>query len=225
MKRKMKIEIWSDVMCPFCYLGKHKFEKALELFPKRDQLEIVWRSYQLQPQYQYEPGKNAITSDSEIKGIPREQLVHKAMFIERAATALGLTIDFDTVKKANTYDASRLIHLAGKHGLADRAEERLYRAYFSEGKVVSDYSTLQELGAEIGLDREEVSQMLHSDACKAEVNLDLEEARQHGIAIIPYFRFNSSTVASGSQSVESYFVDLEKAFAEWESAESQQELM
>ncbi len=212
----MKVEIWSDVMCPFCYVGKHRLEQAIALMPQRDKIEVEWRSYQLQPDAKYVPGKDLVTSIAELKGVPREQMAAANKHITQMGESMGLKFDFDNAKIANTYDALRLIKLAGKHGKANEAEESLFRAFFTEGKVVSDHRTLAAIGISLGLDKEEIDEMLISDNLADEVDADLAEAREIGIQGVPFFVLDRRFAVSGAQPVEAFTNALGQAYAEWE---------
>jgi protein disulfide-isomerase len=214
----MKIEIWSDVMCPFCYIGKQAFEKALDKLPQKDRVEVVWKSYQLQPDAVYEAGKDVITQDAQLKGMPREQLAVMARQIEVQAQQSGIGIDFANVKKANTFDAHRLIHLAGEYQLAGKAEEVLFKAYFDEGKLISDHQVLLDLAESIGLDRKEAELVLRSGAYSAEVRHDIQEAAELGVSGVPFFVFNRKYAISGAQAESAFVQSLQSSFTEWEKA-------
>ncbi|WMJ75129.1 DsbA family oxidoreductase [Cytophagaceae bacterium ABcell3] len=129
----MKIEIWSDIMCPFCYIGKRHFDKALKKFPHKDKVQIQWHSFQLQPDIETKPGKSVKEFLAEVKGISLEksQQIHEN--VTKMAFDAGLHYDFDKAIVANTMDAHRLTHLAEKYRLQHQIEERLFSAYFTEG--------------------------------------------------------------------------------------------
>lgn len=215
MEQKMKIEIWSDIMCPFCYIGKHRMEKAFELFPNRNELEVVWKSFQLHPQIQYDSTKDAYDVVAEMKGVPKDQMKSSFTQIENMANDLGIKFDFNHVKMANTYDALRLVHLAEKYHLATEAKETLFKAFFEEGKNLSDSSTLLELGQSIGLPKQEIQDMLASEVYADEMNEDLYEATQIGVRGVPFFVFNRKYAVSGAQPVEAFVQTIEKSYAEW----------
>ncbi|HNJ34031.1 MAG TPA: DsbA family oxidoreductase, partial [Leptospiraceae bacterium] len=129
----MKVEIWSDVMCPFCYIGKRKFERALAQFPERESIEIEWKSFQLNPGMKTEPGKSINEYLAEVKGWSVEEAKKMNDRVSQIASAVGITFNFDQAIVANSFDAHRLSHMAKKHGLQDQMEERLFAAYFTEG--------------------------------------------------------------------------------------------
>ncbi|MFD2245244.1 DsbA family oxidoreductase [Pontibacter ruber] len=210
----MKIDIWSDIMCPFCYIGKRKFEKALAQFANKEQVEVQWHSYQLQPDAQHVPGKSTYDFLAEIKGISREQAKQMNDRVATMAEAEGLHYDFDKVQVANTFDAHRFTHLAAKHGLQDAAEERLFAAHFTEGKNVQDPETLVQLGKEIGLAEEEVRSMLQSGDLREEVNKDIRTAQTIGINGVPFFVINNKYGISGAQPSEVFLSALEQVWQE-----------
>lgn len=213
---KMKVEIWSDIMCPFCYIGKRKFEHAMKDFSHSDQVEVIWHSYQLDPGISYEPGRDLYSYLAERKGQTLEWSKGVHQHVTNMAKEVGLTYDFDRAVIANSFDAHRLIQLSKKYDKGDEAEERLFRAYFTEGKNVSDHATLVELGAEIGLDREEISKTLASDAYAEAVDRDIKEAMQIGVQGVPFFVIDRKYGISGAQPSEAFLQTLEKSFSEWE---------
>ena len=166
----MDVEIWSDVMCPFCYIGKRKFENALSQFPQRDRVNVVWKSFQLNPDMKTEPGKNINQYLAEVKGWSLDEAKRMSDRVTDMASEVGLTYDFDKAVVANSFDAHRLIQLAKQHGLGDAAEERLFKAYFTEGRDTSDHATLLELGTDIGLEETAVRDLLSSNQFAEAVN-------------------------------------------------------
>jgi len=213
----MKVEIWSDVMCPFCYIGKRRFENALQQFPFKDQIEIEWKSFQLNPNIKYEPGKNINQFLAEHKGISIERAKEMNDYVTNMAAAEGLRYDFDKAVVANSFDAHRFSHLAAKHGKGDAAEESLFKAYFTEGKNISDRDTLVELGENIGLNKEEVKQTLESNNYANEVQNDIAEAEALGIRGVPFFVLDRKYAVSGAQSADAFVQALERSFTEWKN--------
>jgi predicted DsbA family dithiol-disulfide isomerase len=211
---KMKVEIWSDVMCPFCYIGKRKFEAALAQFPQRDRVEVEWKSFQLDPSLETDPGKSVPQSLAEKKGWSAEYTQQSIAYVTDMAAAVGLTYHFDKAVVANSFDAHRFSHLAKKHGLQDRAEERLFAAYFVEGKNTADRQTLIRLGVEIGLDAVEVEKVLTGNDYAADVENDIAQARQFGISGVPFFVFNRKSAVSGAQDSKVFLEALEKALGQ-----------
>jgi predicted DsbA family dithiol-disulfide isomerase len=212
----MRVEIWSDVMCPFCYIGKRRFEKALALFPYKDAVVVEWKSFQLDPSIQSEPGKTINQYLAERKGWSLEQARQINSQVTETAATLGLHYDFDKAIVANSFDAHRFAHLAAGHGLGDAAEEALFRAYFTEGRDVSDHNILAQLGLEIGLDIAEVKQALEGNDYAADVRKDISEAESLGARGVPFFVLDRKYAVSGAQPEDTFARALEQAFAEWE---------
>jgi predicted DsbA family dithiol-disulfide isomerase len=211
---KMSVEIWSDVMCPFCYIGKRKFEAALAQLPERDRVEVVWKSFQLDPSLKTDPGKSVQQSLMESKGWSAEQTEQTMAYVVDMAKNVGLTYHFDKAVVANSFDAHRFSHLAKKHGLQDQAEERLFAAYFSEGKNTADHQTLVQLGVEIGLNADEVARVLAGNDYADDVERDIAEAREVGATGVPFFVFNRKYAASGAQESATFLEVLERMLAE-----------
>ncbi|QIP15269.1 DsbA family oxidoreductase [Spirosoma aureum] len=212
----MEVEIWSDVMCPFCYIGKRKFERALSEFPHKDQVNIVWKSFQLNPAMKTDPDKTINEYLSEAKGWSLEQARQMNDRVTAMASEVGLSYDFDKAVVANSFDAHRLIQLAKANGLGDAAEERLFRAYFTEGRNTADHDTLLELGTDIGLDATAVEQLLQSDQYAEAVQHDIYEAQQVGARGVPFFVLNRRYAVSGAQQPETFLGALNTAWAESE---------
>jgi predicted DsbA family dithiol-disulfide isomerase len=216
MASKMKVEIWSDVMCPFCYIGKRKFESALNSFPQKDFIQVIWHSFQLNPNLQYEEGKDAYTYLAEIKGQTREWSVKVHNSLAQSAKSIGLDYNFEKAKIANSFDAHRIIQLAKKYNLTDEVEERFFRAYFTEGELISDHATLIRLATEAGLPKDEVSNVLQTKQYAEEVRKDVAEARQLGANGVPFFVMDMKYAVSGAQDTSIFAETLQKAFHEWE---------
>jgi predicted DsbA family dithiol-disulfide isomerase len=207
----MKIEIWSDVMCPFCYIGKRRLENALAAFPGRDGVGIVWKSFQLNPDMRTEPGKSITQYLMEKKGWSLEQTRSQHERLTQVAADLGLIYDFDRAVVANSFDAHRLVQLAKRDGLGDAMEERLFKAYFSEGRNIADHATLVELSREAGLNEAEAGSVLAGRAFAEEVKADVREAQQLGVTGVPFFVFDRKFAVSGAQDISVFARALEKA--------------
>ncbi len=203
----MDVEIWSDVACPWCYIGKRRFEAALAEFEHRDEVRITWRSFELDPDAPHER-----------EGERAERLAHKyGMSVEQAraaeqqltgvAAAEGLDFRFDIARSGSTFDAHRLVHLADTRGLQDAMKERLLRGYFTEGELMSDHDTLVRLAVEVGLDEREVRELLAGDRYAQEVRDDERTADQFGISAVPTFVLDRKLAASGAQPPDA-FLDL-----------------
>jgi len=217
---KLKVEIWSDVMCPFCYIGKRKFEAALAQFAERDNVEIVWKSFQLQPDLKTDPSKNSIQHLAESKGWSLAYTRQAVANVVNMAKEVGLTYDFDKAVVANSFDAHRLSHYAHHQGKGDAMEEALFNAYFVEGKNTADHATLTALAVEIGLSEAGVREVLSSNQFADAVRKDIYESTQIGVNGVPFFLFNDKYAVSGAQDSQVFLQTLMKAYSEWKSAAS-----
>ena len=210
----MKVEIWSDVMCPFCYIGKRRFEAALRQFAHHDQVEVVWHSFELDPNMETKPGQSIHQLLAERKGVSVAEGKRMNDHMAGVAREVGLDFNFDQVVPVNTFNAHRFTHLAAAHGKQDAAEERLFAAYFTEGRNVEDIDSLPQLRTEIGLSAEEVRQKLASDAYAQDVRVDEYHARQIGVRGVPFFVFQDKYAVSGAQPAELFQEVLEKVWDE-----------
>ncbi|MEI7801966.1 MAG: DsbA family oxidoreductase [Bacteroidota bacterium] len=210
----MKVEIWSDVMCPFCYIGKRKFEKALEQFPQKDKVEVEWKSFQLNPLMKTDPTKNINQYLSEAKGWTIDYAKKVNESVTECAKEVGLTYNFDNAIVANSFDAHRFSHLAKQHGLQDKAEERLFAAYFTEGKNTADHITLIQLGIDIGLNADEVKKMLNSNVFADDIRRDIFDAQQVGVQGVPFFVIGNRYTVSGAQESDLFLQALNTAWKE-----------
>lgn len=206
----MKVEIWSDVMCPFCYIGKRKFEKALSEFEGKEKVEIEWKSFQLNPAMKTDPGKNINQYLSEIKGWSLEQAKEMNARVTAMAKEVGLNYDFDKAIVANSFDAHRLIQFAKRKERGDQMEEALFKAYFIEGKNTADHATLIALAEEAGLDAAETKAILDSGIFADEVEADIELAGQIGVRGVPFFVFDRKYAVSGAQAPEVFLETMKK---------------
>ncbi len=211
----MKIEIWSDVMCPFCYIGKRKFENALEQFSNKDNIEVEWKSFQLSPQMKTDITKNIHQYLSEHKGIGLDKAKALNDQVTQLAAKVGLTYNFDKAIVANSFNAHRFSHFAKQHGKQNEAEEKLFYAYFTDGKNTDDYTTLIQLGKEIGLNPDDLKKALEDGAYGKDVVADVTEAREIGVSGVPFFVFNRKYAVSGAQESAMFLQALEQSFAEY----------
>jgi len=211
----MKVEIWSDVMCPFCYIGKRKFEKALSEFSDRDKIELEWKSFQLAPDMKTTPGKNIHQYLAEHKGFSLEDAKRMNDLVTALAAKVGLTYNLDTSIVANSFNAHRFSHFARTKGKQNEAEEKLFHAYFTDGKNIDDIDTLVQLGNEIGLEPMDVRTSLETGAFAEDVKADIEEAHQLGVNGVPFFVFNRKYAVSGAQESQAFTEVLTKSFEEW----------
>jgi len=212
---KLTVEIWSDVMCPFCYIGKRHFEEALEQFPHKNDVNIVWKSFQLDPESTSQPGKDVYEYLAERKGLSYDQSREMHENVVAMAKKTGLDYNFDIAIIANSFDAHRLVQFAKTKGLGDAAEEVLFKAYFMEGKDVADHNTLSELGAAIGLGKNEVLDMLNTDNFADAVQNDILEAQRLGLQGVPFFVMDRKYGVSGAQPAEAFLQTLNKSFEDW----------
>ena len=212
----MKVEIWSDIMCPFCYIGKRNFEAALNEFDAKNEIEIEWKSFQLDPTIPKSFEKKVSTYEylAERKGMPVERSKELHDSLVETARKVGLTYNFEKAVVANSFDAHKLIQLAKTKGLGDAAEESLFKAYFSNGQDMSDHSTLIRLGKEIGLNEEEITAALVSEEFEAKVNFDVSEGSQLGVTGVPFFVFDRKYAVSGAQPIETFLNALKQSHAE-----------
>ena len=209
----MKVEIWSDVVCPWCYMGKRRFERAMAAFPHRDEVELVWRSFELDPTA---PPSPAVAGDYAERlgrkyGGGREAGQRMVDTMTATAAAEGLDFRFDKARTGNTFDAHRLLHLALERGVQDAVKERLDRATFTEGLAVSDHEQLVAVVAEAGLDPEEARAVLASDRYADAVRADEAQARAYGISGVPFFVVDGKYGVSGAQPAELLLQVLETA--------------
>jgi predicted DsbA family dithiol-disulfide isomerase len=209
----MKIEIWSDVVCPWCYIGKRRFETALGRFAHRDQVVIVWRSFELDPHAPRHAAGSLDDMLAQKKGISQAQAAAMNQQVSELAAAEGLDYQLDRAKPGNTFDAHRLIHLAAAHKLQAQAKERLLRAYFTEGLPISDHDTLATIGSQLGLAGDEVRAMLASDAYADNVRADEQRAAAFGIRGVPFFVIDEHYGVSGAQAPGVFLNALEQAWA------------
>ncbi len=211
---KMKVEIWSDVVCPFCYIGKREFENALAQFEHRDQVEVIWRSFELDPRA---PAKSEFDMYGMLMnkyGGTREDAKARVSGVVQRAKSIGLEYNMDKAVIGSSFDAHRLIQLAKEKGLGSEAEERLFKAYFTEGSHIADHPTLIRLGKEIGLEEKEVKQMLSSDRYTDAVREDERQAHLAGVRGVPFFLIDEKLSVSGAQQSATFLGALQQAWAD-----------
>lgn len=209
----LTIEIWSDVVCPFCYIGKHELENALDKFAHRDSVRVVWKSFELDPNAPARSAENTYAMLSRKYGMTHAQAVERTRGVRERAAGLGLHYDFDKTVVGSSFDAHRLLQFAKTKGMGDAMKERLFKAYFTEGKHIADRATLLALATEVGLNAAEVEAVLTSDTYTTEVRSDEDEARQLGISGVPFFAFDRRLAVSGAQTSEVFLQALEQAWA------------
>lgn len=212
----MKIDVWSDIVCPWCYIGKRRLEAALREFPQRDEIELTWRSFELDPSA---PHSNENTGPyaehlAAKYRLPLEQADSMIGNVSRIAAEEGLQFRFDRSRRGNTFDAHRLLHLAADGGLQDELKERFDHGTFTEGLSVSDHEALTAAAVEVGLDEAEVRAVMGSDRYADAVLADEERARAYGISGVPFFVIDERYGVAGAQPAEVLLGVIERAWEE-----------
>ena len=210
----MKVEIWSDVMCPFCYIGKRKFENALKQFSNADKVEIEWKSFQLDPDLVSDASKTVHEYLAERKGWTVDYAKQVGSQVTDMAKAEGLEYNFDKAIVANSLNAHRVSHLAKIYQLGNDLEEALFKAYFTEGKNIADKQTLVDIAVSVGLKSDEVVEVLNSDKFLQEVEVDILTAQKIGVRGVPFFVFDKKYAVSGAQPTDVFLGALEKTWNE-----------
>ena len=216
MISKLKVEVWSDIMCPFCYIGKRNYEMALAQFEYADQVEIIWKSFQLDPSLPETTSENVYEYLANRKGLGLEQVKQLHENVTNTARTVGLEYNFDKTQISNSFKAHQLIQLAKSKNLGDEAEEVLFYAYFTEGKNLSNTSVLVELGQKIGLNSSEIISALEDKRFEKNVIKDIEEAQQIGVKGVPFFVFDGKYAISGAQPIDTFLNTLVQVHKEWE---------
>ncbi|MBG9989062.1 DsbA family oxidoreductase [Aerococcaceae bacterium DSM 111176] len=206
----MKVTIWSDFNCPFCYIGQAHLEKALKETGTLEDVEIEYNSYQLSPDAEYREGENYIDHLASMKGSGTEEIRQMLSYTEEMANNVGLEINHETIKHANTFDAHRVFQFAKSEGLGQEYFKRFYKAHFVEGKILSDHETITKLATEVGLNEAKVSTILENptinqDAVKQEILV----AQTIGVQGVPFYVFNNKYGLSGAQPIETFKQVLE----------------
>jgi predicted DsbA family dithiol-disulfide isomerase len=210
----MQVEIWSDVACPWCYIGKRRFESALANFAHRDQVDVIWRSYQLDPNAPRTSGGTVNEMLAKKYGMSIQKAIATNAQLAELGAKEGLEYHFEKAQYANTFDAHRLIHLAATKNLQSIVKERLMKAYFTDGAAISDTETLVQIVSEVGLDAEEARAVLNSDTYADEVQSDKQRARAFGVNGVPFFAIDEKYGISGAQPTELLQEVLEQAWTE-----------
>jgi predicted DsbA family dithiol-disulfide isomerase len=208
----VQIEIWSDIACPWCMVGKRRFETALAAFEHRDEVRVTFRAFELDPEAPPERrgDHTALLARKYGMSVEQAQAMHDQM--TEVAAAEGVTFDFSRVRSGSTFDAHRLVCLAATHGLQHEMKDRLMRAYFGEGALVSDHATLRRLAAEVGVPDDAVVALLAGDAYAAEVRAEEALARSIGISAVPFFVADRRIGAAGAQDPEILLGFLTEAY-------------
>lgn len=208
---KITVEVWSDFMCPFCYLGKRNFENALEQFSERNAVNIIWKSFQLMPELKTDTSANIHRFLAQAKGWSLETATQMNERVGAAAKEAGLTYNYSSMKVANTFLAHCFSKYALEKGKQNEAEEKLFNAYFTAGENLDDSATLVAIGVELGFDKEETVAALQHGKYSASVVQDIQKAEQLGISGVPYFLINGKYVVNGAQPPEVFLQALQRA--------------
>lgn len=210
----MRIEVWSDIVCPWCYVGKRRFERALDAFEHRDAVEVVHRAFQLDPVSP--PGEVRNHRDNLMAkyGMTEARANAAQIRMERTAADEGLEFRLVGGVTGNTFDAHRVLQLARERGIQDAVIERLFRAHFTEQRSIFEHGSLTTLAVEAGLDADEVTRVLASDAYADDVKADDEQARECGATGVPFFVIDDRIGVSGAQPSEVFADALSRAWAE-----------
>ncbi|HWK28198.1 MAG TPA: DsbA family oxidoreductase [Solirubrobacter sp.] len=217
MSDVIKVDVWSDIACPWCYIGKRKFEAGAQAFaaahPGTD-VEVTYHSFELAPDTPVDYDGSEIDFLVAHKGYPADQVRQMLDRVSGIAAEVGLDYDFDALQHTKTIKAHQLLHYAKQHGKQIEAKERLMRAYFIEGRHVGREEELADLAADIGLDREDVLRSLRAGEYLDEVQADIELATRYGIQGVPFFVFDTKYGVSGAQAPEIFQQVLDKVLDE-----------
>jgi predicted DsbA family dithiol-disulfide isomerase len=211
---ELTVDIWSDVVCPWCYIGKRRFEAALKGFEHRDEVTVLWHSFELDPEAPPVAEGRSAERLAEKYGMSVEEAAGRQAEITTLAAQDGLTYELAESRGGNSFDAHRLIHLAAEHGLGDAAMERLMGAYLGEREPIGDRDTLQRLAVEVGLPADEVREVLDGERCADAVRADERAATQIGIRGVPFFVLGRKYGVSGAQPSEVLLQALQQAWDE-----------
>lgn len=210
----MRIDVWSDVICPWCYIGKRNLETALDSFDHAADVQVAWHSYELAPDAPTSTTGDLADRLASKYNVSREQALAMNQRVSDAAAAVGLDYHLEHARPGNTRDAHRVIHLAAEHNLGGAMKERLLRGYFMEGAAVGDHDTLVRLATEVGVDDAEVRTMLSSDRLQAEVRADEERGQRLGVTGVPFFVVDDRYGVSGAQPSEVLLQVMQRAWTE-----------
>jgi predicted DsbA family dithiol-disulfide isomerase len=207
----MLVEVWSDVVCPWCYIGKRHLEQALDGYEHRDDVVVRWRSFELDPSAPATREGDYVGRLAAKYGVAREQAQEMVDGMTARGAGVGLDLRFDRSRPGNTFDAHRLLHLAAERGVQDALEERLFAATFTDGEPIAEHDALVRLATEVGLDADEARVVLESDAYADAVRADERQASAYGIRGVPFFVVDGTYAASGAQPPEVLLEMLDQA--------------
>jgi predicted DsbA family dithiol-disulfide isomerase len=210
----LTVDVWSDVVCPWCRIGRAELERALAAFPHSDDVEVTWHSYELDPHAPAITDEPLAVQLARKYGIEPEQAEGMFDDVRERARPLGLDLRFEIARPGNTFDAHRLLHLARARGCQDALKGRLFQAYFTEGAAIGDPEVLSRLAVEVGLDPDEVRDVLASDRYAQDVRADEEQAGAYGVRGVPFFVIDGRYGVAGAQSAEHLASVLDRAWSE-----------
>lgn len=212
--KKMVIEVWSDFMCPYCYLGTRMLKSALAEFPHRNEVDVVWRSYQLDPAIKTDPSIDVYQFLAR-KGFDRATAMRAHEELREKGARQGIAFAFEKTVVANSFNAHRLMHFARERNCQERAHDALFQAHFTQGRNLDDEGTLIAIGTEVGLDAGELARVLRSDAYADAVRAEVQEARDLGIEAVPHFMLDRNHEVIGAEGSALLLQTLDAAFREW----------
>ena len=207
----MHVEIWSDIACPWCFIGKRRFETALAQYEHADEVAVTWRSFELDPSAPAERPEDAAAHLAAKYGTSRERALEMFAQMTEVAAGEGLDFHFEKLRGGSSFDAHRVIHLAAAHSLQDTVKERLLSAYLEQGALLSDHALLTRVAVEAGLPEDEVREVLATDRYAQDVRDDERTASQLGISAVPFFVVDRRIAASGAQAPEVFLELLRRA--------------
>ncbi|WP_216829621.1 DsbA family oxidoreductase [Alkalihalobacterium elongatum] len=210
----MKIEIWSDYVCPFCYIGKRRLESALEKFPQRDTVEVKFKSFELDPHASRDTDESMYEILSKKYGMSLDEAKKMTESVVEQAKTVGLDFNFDKMIRTNTLDAHRLAKFAEEKGKDKEIAEHLLKAYFTDAKHIGDHSTLTEIAVNAGLEQKDVQDVLNGNAYEEKVRIDEAKAKNIGVQGVPFFVINDKYAISGAQPTETFLNALQKVWEE-----------
>ena len=221
----MKIEIWSDVVCPFCYIGKRNFENALHQFPGKEEVEVIWKSFQLDPTISKTAEPQLYTDQlSKKTGWSKEETDKALESMSAMAKSVGLEFNLEGLKSINTFDTHRIIQYSKLKDLGSQAEEAFFKSFFTDGKDLTKKETQIEIMQNIGLTETDLEKAMSDDLYEKMTKADIEEAKQLQISGVPFFVIDRKYAVSGAQPSEAFTQTLETAFQEWKAENPTPEL-
>lgn len=211
----MEVKIWSDVRCPFCYIGKHNFEKALEQFEHKDKIKVTWKSFELDPTIKTRTGLSELDYLAKVKGMGKAQVEQMFEHIKTSAKDTGIEFNFEDAVVANSFNAHRVMQFAKTKGKGNDIEEAMFKAHFTDGLNIDDNEELVQIAASVGLDKKEVEEVVNSDQFADKVTEDIATAQQIGVRGVPFFVLNDKYAVSGAQPTDSFLQALQQSYKEF----------